>query len=744
MTPLNPPTTPLEAGVRTSRVARVALPMSRPRLFDYLVEDASALAVGLCARVPFGPGEKTGVIVALDPAETLPREKLRPVRELLIDVPALPPAWLAMAEFAARYYQHPLGEVIATALPPGIRRAVRLPRDEDPLLGATAEGRAALAGAKKLTRALAAVSLSCSAGAMRRSVMIDHLDEGGATGLRDARNKGWLEVVAPSSDIAMLDAMQLNVEQAAAVETVSKSFGRFESFLLHGITGSGKTEVYLHLIAQALAQGKSALMLVPEIGLTPQLLERVSGRFPGARLVALHSGLADGARSRGFVQVLRGEVDIVLGTRLSVFAPLPNLGLIVVDEEHDASFKQQEGLRYSARDLAVWRARNEGFPIVLGSATPSLETWLHADAKRYTRLSLTLRAVAEAPPAVKLIDTRRIKLDQGLSPQLVDALRERLIRGEQSLVFLNRRGYAPVIACPTCNWISACKHCSANMVFHQADAILRCHHCGAEEKVPRTCPVCGSHDVHAFGRGTQRLEERLGEYFPSARILRVDRDSVKTSTQWEAVRDQIDAGEVDILIGTQMLAKGHDFPRLTLVGIVGADASLYSSDYRAPERLFQQLMQVSGRAGRAELPGEVLIQTEFVDHPLFRNLATHDFPTFAAMQLGERKQAGFPPYSYHAVLRAEAPVLKDAVEFLKAARSNAQSIATANGSQVRLFDPVPMRLVRRARLERAQLVLEADSRPVLQALLTEWILLLYAMRLPRDLRWHLDVDPGDL
>jgi primosomal protein N' (replication factor Y) len=737
-------TSPVLSPDGTLRVARIALPLPKPRLFDYLVEDRDGLAVGLCARVPFGPGEKTGVIVALDPADAMPHEKLKPLRELLIDVPPLPGAWLAMAEFAARYYQHPLGEVIATALPPGLKRAVRLPREDDPLLAATAEGRAALAAAKKLTRALAAVSLVCSAGPMRRSAMLEQLDEAAAASLRDARNKGWLEVVAAGSDIAMLDAMQLNTQQAAAVETMSAALGRFESFLLHGITGSGKTEVYLQLIAATLAQGKSALMLVPEIGLTPQLLERVAARFPGARLVALHSGLADGARSRGFVQALRGEVDIVLGTRLSVFAPLPNLGLIVVDEEHDASFKQQEGLRYSARDMAVWRARNEGFPIVLGSATPSLETWLHADAKRYTRLSLTLRAVAEAPPVVKLVDTRRMKLDQGLSPHLVDALRERLIRGEQSLVFLNRRGYAPVIACPSCNWISACKHCSANMVFHQADAILRCHHCGAEEQVPRTCPTCGNHDVHAFGRGTQRLEERLGEYFPSARILRVDRDSVKTPAQWEAVRNQIDAGEVDILIGTQMLAKGHDFPRLTLVGIVGADASLYSSDYRAPERLFQQLMQVSGRAGRAELPGEVLIQTEFVDHPLFRHLASHDFPGFAAMQLGERKQAGFPPYSYHAVLRAEAPELKDAVEFLKTTRMAAQLITTETSLPVRLFDPVPMRLVRRARQERAQLVLEADSRPVLQTLLSSWVMQLHAMRLPRDLRWHLDVDPGDL
>ncbi|GAA5163463.1 primosomal protein N' [Viridibacterium curvum] len=727
----------------TARIVRIALPLPKPRLFDYLCEQGAGLSVGLCARVPFGPGEKTGVIVALDPADAPPRDKLRPVREVLRELPPLPASWLALAEFAARYYQHPLGEVISTALPPGIRRAARLPREDDPILAATAAGRTALAASKRLTRALAAVSLVASAGPMRRGAMLTQLGglPGAASeGLRDARNKGWLEVVAAASDITAFDVMSLNSEQAEAVAAVEAELGRFASFLLFGITGSGKTEVYLQLIAKTLARGQSALMLVPEIGLTPQLLERVAGRFPGARIVALHSGLADGARSRGFVQALQGEVDIVLGTRLSVFVPLARLGLIVVDEEHDASFKQQEGLRYSARDLAVWRARNESLPIVLGSATPSLETWLHADAGRYTRLTMGRRAVAESPPDTRIVDTRRIKLDQGLSPRLVAAIGARLERGEQSLIFLNRRGYAPVVACPSCDWISACEHCSANMVFHQADAILRCHHCGAESKVPRSCPTCGSHDVHAFGRGTQRLEERIGEYFPAARILRVDRDAIKTPAQWEVVRDQISAGEVDILVGTQMLAKGHDFPRLTLVGIVGADASLYSSDYRAPERLFQQLMQVAGRAGRAELPGEVLIQTGFAEHPLFLKLVGQDFPGFAAMQLAERRQAGFPPYSFHAVLRAEADALEQAMGFLAQAREQ----ALAMNAPVRLFDPVPMRLVRRARLERAQLLVEADSRPALQGMLNNWTMVLHDMRVPRGVRWHLDVDPADL
>lgn len=728
-------------GADVTRRVRVALPLPRPLLFDYLLpESAGDVQRGHCVRLPFGAGERTGVVIAVNPEDSPPADKLRAVREVLDEVPPLPESWLAMAEFVAAYYHHPLGEVIATALPPGLKRAVRLPREEDPLLAATAAGRAALADSTRLTRALAAVSLVAAAGPLRRSLMLEQLGANAAEGLRQARNKGWLEVASAQGDVRALDALALNPQQAAAVATVQESLGRFQACLLHGVTGSGKTEVYLHLIAAALARGQSALMLVPEIGLTPQLLERVAGRFPGARLVALHSGVADGVRSRAFVQALRGELDIVLGTRLSVFVPLARLGLIVVDEEHDASFKQQDGLRYSARDLAVWRARNEGVPVLLGSATPSLESWLHGEAGRYTRLALPSRAVAESPPVVRLIDTRRVKLDQGLSPRLLDALRQRLERGEQSLVFLNRRGYAPVVSCPDCGWISACDHCSANRVFHQTDQILRCHHCGSEAPVPRSCPSCGSQHLAAFGRGTQRLEERLGEHFPSARVLRVDRDVVKTPAQWEAVRDQIEAGEVDILVGTQMLAKGHDFPRLTLVGIVGADASLYSSDYRAPERLFQQLMQVAGRAGRAELPGEVVIQTEFVDHPLFRCLAEHDFDAFAALQLAERRQAGFPPCSFHAVLRAEAESLDTTLAFLKAAREQAQALKT----RARLFDPVPMRLVRRARLERAQLVVEADTRPELHTLLGAWVDALYRMKTPRDLRWHIDVDPIEL
>jgi primosomal protein N' (replication factor Y) len=393
-------------------------------------------------------------------------------------------------------------------------------------------------------------------------------------------------------------------------------------------------------------------------------------------------------------------------------------------------------LRYSARDVAVFRAKQRGVPVVLGSATPSLETFHHARTGRYQLLELTRRAVAEAPPLVRLVDTRREKLQDGMSAALLSAVSERLQRGEQSLLFLNRRGYAPVLACPACGWISGCRRCAANLVVHLADKRLRCHHCGLEAMIPHACPDCGNKDIHPFGRGTQRLEAALGERFPAARILRIDRDSANTPKKWQALLDTIHAGEADILVGTQMMAKGHDFPKLTLVGVVGADAALFAADFRAPERLFAQLMQVGGRSGRADLPGEVLIQTEHAGHPLYRALIAHDYAAFAATQLAEREQAGFPPFAFQALLSAEAQKLDDALAFLGAARD-----AAAGSEQVTLYDPVPMRLFRKMTLERAQLLVESASRPALQAFLAAWSTRLHELKAPRALRWHLDVDP---
>ncbi|WP_418647621.1 primosomal protein N' [Thauera butanivorans] len=720
-------------------IVRVALPVPLPQVFDYLAPDASEADVGRCVKVPFGRGERNGLIVALAAEADVDPARLKAVHHIQRDVPPLPPDWLELAAFVARYYHAPIGEVVALALPPGLRRADGVSGDEDdPLLDIGPAGTEALQAGRRPSKALALLqALAQDTPPWRRNAV--RAREGGEA-VGDLLRRGWLVEAALDTPGRAASGVlpELTTEQDGTVKAILDAGEGFRSWLLHGVTGSGKTEVYLRLAARMLARGRQVLMLVPEIALTPQLEQRVAQRFAAARIVSLHSGLADGARSRGFVQALSGRADIVLGTRLAVFAPLPRLGLILVDEEHDASYKQQEGVRYSARDVAVWRARQRGVPVVLGSATPSLETWYHARSERYALQVLKQRAVAATMPAVRCIDVRRLKLDEGLSPGLQAAIAQRLERGEQSLVFLNRRGYAPVLSCPSCGWVSRCPHCSANLVVHLADRRLRCHHCGCEGGIPHACPSCGDQDIKPFGRGTQRIEARLAELYPQARVLRVDRDAARTRRQWEALLDTIAAGGADILVGTQMMAKGHDFPNLTLVGVVGADASLHAADFRAPERLFQQLMQVGGRAGRGALPGEVLIQTEYPEHPLYRHLARHDFDAFARMELQARRSAGFPPFSHQAMLRADAPALDDAVEFLRHARRLAAEHAPDG---LRIYDPVPMRMTRLARRERAQLLLEADQRSLLQAFLTDWMALLYRQRTARELRWQLDVDP---
>ncbi|MFT3760120.1 primosomal protein N' [Thauera sp.] len=723
-------------------IVRVALPVPLPQVFDYLAPDASDADVGRCVKVPFGRGERNGLIVALATEADIDPTRLKAVHHIQRDVPPLPPDWLELVAFVARYYHAPIGEIVALALPPGLRRADGVCGDEDdPLLEIGPAGREALQAGRRPGKALALLqALAQDTPPWRRSVVRER--EGGEA-VGDLLRRGWLaEAALDTPSRAASGALpELTTEQHGTVKAILDAGEGFRSWLLHGVTGSGKTEVYLRLAAHMLAQGRQVLMLVPEIALTPQLEQRVAQRFAAARIVSLHSGLADGARSRGFVQALSGHADIVLGTRLAVFAPLPRMGLILVDEEHDASYKQQEGVRYSARDIAVWRARQRGVPVVLGSATPSLETWYHARSERYALQVLTQRAVAAEMPKVRCIDVRRLKLDEGLSPGLQAAIAQRLERGEQSLVFLNRRGYAPVLSCPSCGWVSRCPHCSANLVVHLADRRLRCHHCGCDGGIPHACPSCGDQDIKPFGRGTQRIEARLAELYPQARVLRVDRDAARTRKQWEALLDTIAAGGADILVGTQMMAKGHDFPNLTLVGVIGADASLHAADFRAPERLFQQLMQVGGRAGRGALPGEVLIQTEYPEHPLYQQLARHDFDAFARMELQARRSAGFPPFSHQAMLRADAPVLDDAVEFLAHARRLATERAPAG---LRIYDPVPMRMTRLARRERVQLLVEADQRGLLQAFLADWMALLYRQRTARELRWHLDVDPFEL
>jgi primosomal protein N' (replication factor Y) len=655
-------------------VLRVALDLPLHRLFDYTAAAASSADIGLRVRVPFGKGERIGVIAEVMDGSDWPAAQLKAAGDILRDLPPLPRDFFQLCEFASAYYQAALGEVIMQALPAGLKRLA--------------------APARRSPRAVSPPQLA--------------------------------------------SPPELTAEQCAALGAIDPQAG-FRAYLLHGVTGSGKTEVYLRLIERMLAAGRQVLLLVPEINLTPQLEGRVRARFPESMVVSLHSELAEAARERNWRAAFSGEAAIVLGTRLAIFTPLPRLGLIVVDEEHDSSFKQQDGMRYSARDVAVFRARLLDIPVLLGSATPSLESWANAQGKRYGLLALHERANPQAAlPAVHLLDTRKMLLADGVSEPLMAALGTRLERGEQSLVFLNRRGYAPVLACAACGWVSRCERCAANLVLHLADRRLRCHHCGFERHVPKACPTCGNQDIHPFGRGTQRLEIWLQQRFPQARILRVDRDSVKSRKQWEAMLERIHGGAADILVGTQMLAKGHDFPKLTLVGVLGADAALFAADWRAPERLFAQLMQVAGRAGRAELKGEVLIQTQYPDHPLYAALVAHDYPGFAAALLKEREQAGFPPYAFQAMLRAEAPEMSAAIAFLASAVALPVVHEHAN---VVLYDPVPMKLSRLANLERGQLLAESHSRPALQAFLPRWREAIEGIKAPSRLRWHLEVDP---
>jgi primosomal protein N' (replication factor Y) len=715
-------------------ILRVALDIPLPTLFDYRAEDATRADIGYRVLVPFGAKRLVGLIVDVATESELPASRLRTAEKILRDVIPLERGWLDLVNFCSSYYQRPLGEVVAAALPPRLRTSrpgPGAPRD----YALAPAGRDALAAMPSRRRRLRALLARLARGPASESE-IGALVKGARNLLKQGIESGWIAPFVPERPTPRLvRAHELTSEQEEALGRLRRGFEKFSVSLLFGVTGSGKTEIYLHLIAEVLARHRQALVLVPEIALTPALEAAFADRFPGACIVTQTSASPELERARGWLLAHRGLADIVLGTRLAVFASLPKLGLIVVDEEQDISFKQREGVRYSARDLAIARARIAGVPVVLGSATPSLESFHHASTGKYDLIGLRRRAIHDATlPAIRLIDTRVHPLEDGFAAPLIEALATRLARGEQSLVFLNRRGYAPVLACPACGWVKSCLRCSAHMVVHLTEHRLRCHHCGLAERIPRTCPECGNPDLQAFGRGTQRVELSLGEKFPQARILRLDSDAVRLRNRLEELLER--AEYADILVGTQILAKGHHFERLTLVGVLNADGGLFASDYRASERTFAQLQQVAGRAGRANLPGEVLIQTRYPGHPLYQALANHDYPGFARSLLAERREAGFPPFVFEAVLRAESTDALRAMRFLR----GAVQAAPPRPASITLFDPAPMALARVAGVERAQALLQSRSRPRLQAFLAEWGRTLY--RLPaHGVRWHLDVDP---
>jgi primosomal protein N' (replication factor Y) len=560
-------------------------------------------------------------------------------------------------------------------------------------------------------------------------------------------------IPAPPPPLTPDQIPTLNAEQKVAVEQVVACTSH-QTFLLHGVTGSGKTEVYLHSALHYLAAGKQVLFMVPEINLTPQFEQVLRARLmhQGGEdvLAVLHSGLSDGRRLREWLRVSTGQARVLLGTRLSIFTPMPDLGLIIVDEEHDASYKQQDGLRYSARDLAVWRGHDRSIPVVLGSATPSLETWHHAQKQRYVCVSLSQRAREVTLPKIRLVDTRRLELQQGFSPQLLKAMEKRLSANEQVLVFLNRRGYAPVLSCTSCGWVSQCPRCTAYTILHRSGPAtrhhhLQCHHCGYHARVPDKCPDCGDADLRPMGRGTQRLEEYLGECFPTARIARIDADSTRLKGSAQTLFAKVHAGQVDILVGTQMVAKGHDFARLGLVGVLNADAMLFAQDFRAPERLFAQLMQVAGRAGRHVAGGEVIVQTDYPEQAVYQALLRHDYTGFERYSLQERESVGLPPFAFQALLTAEAKTIANALAFLQEAKTLAQSeFAAYIDMSVTLYDPVPLRVVRVAHVERAQLLVESVNRPVLQAFLSAWNPQLAPLANQLRVRCTLEVDPLEI
>jgi primosomal protein N' (replication factor Y) len=727
------------------QLVRVALDVPVPTLFDYRIEHATRELIGARVLVPFGRGQRAGVILEVGGDPEVPRERIKPIVQVFDREPRVASDVLRLMRFASRYYHYPIGQVVMGVLPQALRR---------PSVSRDAQARIALT-----MKALAVDWSSLPPRAVVRRRVLEHLRTHGpcapallrslgstaSRAVRDLMAEGWVafeectsRVVDHSVRHAVTSSPKLTVDQAKATDAIVATLGRFTAWLLLGVTGSGKTEVYLQLIEHVLAGGGQVLVLVPEINLTPQLESRLIGRFPNAVLASLHSGIPEAERLRRWRAAESRQASILIGTRLAVFTPLPRLGLIVVDEEHDASLKQQEGLRYSARDLAVLRAKHRQVPVVLGSATPSLETYAKALTGRYRLTQLSGRASSRLP-SIRCVDTRGQHLRDGLSQALIDALAKTLEAREQSLVFINRRGYAPALLCFACGWIAPCPRCSARLVLHLDAMRLRCHYCGHEEPVTGACPSCGNLDLTAAGHGTQRVEQALAQLFPTARVLRIDRDTTRRRLAFRHMRQLVQDDDVDILVGTQMLAKGHDFPRLTLVGVIDTDSALYSTDFRAAERLFGQLTQVAGRAGRRDAAGEVLIQTQFPDHPLYHAVQRQDFAAFAQMVLAERREAGFPPYAHQVLLRAEAIQREPVNRFLgHAARAGARL-----GFRVDVYDPVPAPVARIAGRERGHLLVQSASRDELQRFVDAWTPHLGG-REARRVRWALDVDPLDL
>lgn len=698
------------------------------------------LPQGARVLVPFRNKTVVGIVWETDIAPDMDAARILGVQTTFSDEPPLPESWRDLLAFTSRYYHYPTGQAVFAALPQGLKetRAVEMP--QPPLFYALNEaGRAQTPPPTRFNKK-AALWDALLLGGMTMAAL-KQVNAQAAKLIEDWAEQGWIETTEAVKPVLRSSEFQLNADQQQASDEIQTAFGSFQPFLLYGITGSGKTEVYFDAMAKVLAQGRQVLFLLPEINLTPQLLKRVENRFADVPTAVLHSQMAAGRRTQDYLRAMLGQAKLVIGTRLAVFTPLPDVGLIVVDEEHDGSFKQDNELRYHARDLAVWRAKQGGCPVVLGSATPSLESWHKAQSGAYRLLQLTERAHAAAQlPQVDILNVGRLKLDNGFSPQALQLLKQNFEAGGMSLVYLNRRGFAPALFCGDCGHTFGCPNCSAKMVLHQRARQLRCHHCDHREPIPFKCPDCGNQDLTAVGHGTQRVEETLRAFLPKATVVRVDRDSTAHKNDWADLYRRIADNEIDILVGTQMLAKGHDFARLNLVIVLNADGSLYSADFRAPERLFAELMQVSGRAGRADKPGKVLIQTQLPEHPVFAAVKAQDYAVFAENELNERQMFAMPPFGFQIAVRADAPRVADAMEFLNAAKETLAPLLPESVSQ---FGAAPMLMVRLAERERAQIFLESTSRQDLHRAVSLWVRVLQQNR-DGKIRWSVDVDAQEM
>lgn len=729
-----------------NKTAVLAVAIAAPlyRLFDYLPNAQSNVRPGMRVSVPFGPKKRIGVVMALRNDSGFPLAKLRSVEKVLDDEPLLSIDDLDFLQWVANYYHYPIGEVALMALPLRLRKQQQVVQLAETVWALSSEGeKLAADDLKSAPKQLMVYQLlEANAGRCGIELLRSRISGVGAV-LARMHEKGILisyeSELLPELASPPEPSRRLTPEQDKAVENLSRRVNGFSISLLQGVTGSGKTEVYLRFAVEVLNKGGSVMVLVPEISLTPQLRARFNEAL-GVDVLLMHSGLAEGARERAWHQMRLGLRRVVLGTRSLVFNPMKNLGLIVVDEEHDQSYKQQEGCRYSARDLAIVRAKRASCPVLLGSATPSLETLRNAQHGRYNYLQMHQRAGGASMPKMQLIDVRDQPLRDGLSDPLRKALSDTFSRNEQAIIFLNRRGYSPVLTCYSCGWLSDCKRCDAKQTVHRTSNLLWCHHCGAQQPIPKKCPDCGEEDLHPLGQGTERLEEHLKESFPQVPMIRIDRDSTSRKGSLQALLETVHDSDVAMLVGTQMLAKGHDFPKVTLVGIIDIDGGLFSADFRAAERMAQLLLQVAGRAGRAQKPGRVLIQTRHADNELLQTLVHKGYDSFALSALQERKETEFPPYSFQALLRAESIKDEYPMDFLQ----GVADWVKLSTPRVECWGPVPAPMSRRAGKYRGHLLLQAKSREDLHPLLSHMVITLPEIEGANRVRWHLDVDPVDL